>query len=338
MLRGSVLFFIVGDCTMCWELDMNIGIIGAGSIACKMAATVKAVGETFYAIASRSQQKADKFASDHGAQKAYGSYEQLASDPAVDLVYIATPHSEHYANIMMCLEHARNVICEKSFTMTADEARKAFSYAESHGLLLTEAIWTRYLPTRAIVDSYVKRIGELRMLTANLAYDIWNVPRICRADLGGGALRDVGVYTLNFMAMHFGVDFSSFESTALIKDGVDIQCQAAFSYPDGKIAQLFSGTQCLSDRRGMIYGTKGFVEVDNINEPEAIMLYDNSRTLIEQAAIPKSLTGFEFELESSLKAIREHRTECPEMPHGESILMMEIMDAMRERWACSVKP
>lgn len=313
--------------------SMKIGIIGTGTIAHKMANTIGMMHEELYAVASRDKGKAEAFAKEFGIEKAYGSYEELADDKKINLVYIGTPHSEHLKHMLLCLGHGRNVLCEKSFTANAKQAREAVAAAENAKLLLTEAIWTRYLPARKLIDSLIPRIGDVRFLTANLFYDIDQVPRIYTPSLAGGALLDVGVYPLNFMLMHMGFGYTSFSTIATKFDtGADMQNSTTFIYPEGRMACIQSGTQFLSDRRGIIYGTEGTIEIENINNPESIKLLDKERNMVEDVSIPRQYTGYEYEVESALNAIREGRTECPEMPHCETVRVMEIMDEMRDKW------
>lgn len=156
---------------------INIAILGLGGIAVKMATTLGLMvdkghqGLCPYAVAARDGARAEKFAKDYGFQKAYGSYEAMLSDPEVDLVYIATPHSHHHEHITLCLEHGKHVLCEKAFTVNAKQAQDVTALAQAKGLLLAEAIWTRYMPSRAIVQQLILSgaIGIPRILTANLA-------------------------------------------------------------------------------------------------------------------------------------------------------------------------
>ncbi len=176
---------------------MKIGILGAGSIAHSMAKTVSRMeGTELYAVASRSIGKAEDFARQYQIPKAYGSYQEMAEDPAVDLVYVATPHSHHYAHVRLCLEHGRNVLCEKAFMVNSSQAREVVRLAREKRLLLAEAIWTRYMPSRALIREAVDSgiIGEVTSLTANLGYVVKHKERLIRSDLGGGALLDLGVY------------------------------------------------------------------------------------------------------------------------------------------------
>ena len=137
-------------------INFKVGIMGAGKIAGVIADTLKDL-DAFeaYAIASRDTEKAAAFAKEHGVTKYYGSYEELVADPDVELIYIATPHSHHYLHAKMCLEAEKNVLCEKAFTVNADQARKLFALAKEKNLLITEAIWTRYMPSRKMIDDII---------------------------------------------------------------------------------------------------------------------------------------------------------------------------------------
>lgn len=177
----------------------NIAILGAGSIARTMARTLrmmKARGDAveLYAVASRSLERAQAFAREEGFACAYGSYEELVQDPAVELVYIATPHSHHAAQMELCIDHGKHVLCEKSFTANAAQAEAVLQRARQKGVLVTEAIWTRYMPMRSILSELIAsgEIGTPRLLTANLCYPLLHKERILRPELAGGALLDVG--------------------------------------------------------------------------------------------------------------------------------------------------
>lgn len=167
---------------------MKIGILGAGNIAVKMAKTVSGMKNVEnYAVAARNLERAQAFAREIGVAKAYGSYEEMLTDPQIDLVYIATPHSHHYLHAKMCLEAGKNVLCEKAFTVNADQARKLFALAKEKNLLITEAIWTRYMPSRKMINEIIESgvIGEVTSVTANLNYTISNVERIRKPELAG---------------------------------------------------------------------------------------------------------------------------------------------------------
>jgi predicted dehydrogenase len=315
---------------------MKMAILGAGNIARKMATTITQMkGIEAYAVASRDGEKAKAFAKKWGISKAYGSYEEMLQDKDVELVYVCTPNSHHYQHMMLCLEHGKHVICEKSFTVNADQAKKVFAYAEEKKLFVTEAIWTRYLPMRLVLDQILERriIGEPKSLTANLCYPISGVPRVSSLELGGGALLDFGVYPINFALMVLGTDIASITSSCTkLETGADASESITLTYRNGAMAILHVSVQEISDRRGMIFGTKGFIEFQNINNCEGINVYDLDYNLIENYKPFKFITGFEHEVEASQIAIEEGKLECKQMPHSETIRVMEIMDGLRKEW------
>lgn len=321
---------------------MNIGILGAGNIAGSMARTICGMAAqgrpvTLYAVASRSQEKADAFAKAYGIPRAYGSYAAMLSDPLVELVYIATPHSHHAEQIRHCVAAGKPVLCEKSFTANAKQAEEVLQEAEAAGVYVAEAIWTRYMPARRMIADIIAsgEIGEPRFLSANLAYDVEHKERISQPELAGGALLDVGVYPLNFASMVFGNDIVRVESSVQkLGTGVDRTENITYFYRDGKMAQLMASVAFNSDRRGIVYGTKGFLTVDNVNNPHEIALYDKNQreTPREVRPVPAQITGYEYEVEACLRDIAAGQLEPAEMPHAETLEIMRQMDTLRAAW------
>ena len=184
---------------------------------------------------------------------------------------------------------------------------------------------------REVLDSGV--IGTPHMLTANLGYKIDMVPRMQQPELAGGALLDVGVYTLNFASMVFGDEISDVTSTCTYTDtGVDEQNSITLTYKDGRMAVLNSSMKALSDRKGIIHGSKGFIIVENINNFESITVYNEEYHEIACYPCPKQITGFEYEVEASMRAVMNGELECPQMPHDKIVDMMRIMDQIRSGW------
>lgn len=319
---------------------MNVAILGCGGIAHAMGRTLRGIVDKGipdiipYAAASRSLEKAKTFAEEFQFEKAYGSYEEMLSDPAVDLVYIATPHSEHFSNMKLCIDHGKNVLCEKAFTANAAQAREILAYAEEKKVFVTEAIWVRYMPfvsrLREIIASGV--IGEVSSLTANLHYSTDHTQRIYDPVQCGGALLDVGIYPLTFTSLLFGDDYESMQSVCTKFDtGVDKQSLVTLIYPDGKMAMCNSGTSAISDRKGILYGRKGFIIVENVNNPQSIAVYDNNYQQISFEETPEQITGYEYEVYACKEALENDWLECPACPHAETIRMMEIMDEARRQ-------
>lgn len=314
----------------------RIGIIGAGWIANKMATAISPSKDCcIYAIASRSIEKAEAFAAEWNIEKAYGSYEDMVSDPDVDLVYIATPHSHHFQHSMLALEHGKPVLVEKAFTANAREAEELLETARRKGLFITEAIWTRYMPLSHKVKELMESgiIGEPRVMTASLCYMMEFKERIIRPELCGGALLDLGVYALNFARMYFGTDIVRTVSNChLGPTGMDMHECISLSFADGKMANLQSGGLCLNDRQGIISGTEGYIRVDNINCPEVVEIYRNYE-LVERYTKPDDMVnGYEYQVYECRRCIDAGLLESPMMPHAETLSIMKQMDALRKEW------
>lgn len=319
---------------------MKTAILGAGNIAKSMAAALRGLqkrGENVepYAVGARELSRAEAFAREQGFEKAYGSYEELVSDPEIDLVYVATPHSMHCEHTRLALEHGKNVLCEKAFTMNAGQAEEVIALAEKKGLLLAEAIWPRYMPSRQmildLIDSGV--IGTVTSLSANLGYPLTHVERMVRPELCGGALLDLGVYPLNFASMAFPGEIRDVASACVKwETGVDAQNSFTLTFEDGRMAVLYSSMLVQSDRLGVINGDKGYMEVQNINNPEEIRIFDLQRNCIRTIPVPEQINGYEYEVLACREALEKGWTECPQMPHAETLRMMKVMDGLRKSW------
>lgn len=315
---------------------MKIGILGAGNIAGILAETMNKMPEVeCYGVASRNLEKAKSFAKVHNFTHAFGSYEGMLADEKIELVYIATPHSHHYQHMKMCLDAGKHILCEKSFTVNAKQTEEIFHIAEEKGLLVTEAIWTRYMPSRKMINDLLaeKVIGDVWKLTANLSYPLCDKERIVKPELAGGALLDVGIYPLNFAYMHFGDEVLKMQSAVQLTDGgVDGENAILLLYQDGRMAVLNSGIHGKSDSQGIFYGSNGFMVVENINNPEAIKIYNKDRNLLREIKVPKQISGYEYEITESIACIQNGKLECPSMPHAETLKMMRIMDELRKEW------
>ena len=314
----------------------KVGIIGAGHIAQKMAHTLRDMEETEpYAVASRNLENAERFASEWGFTKAYGSYEALADDPEVQLIYIATPHSHHFEQARMCLEKGKPILCEKAFTTNAKEAEALIRLSQEKQVFLTEAIWTHYMPfsktIRELIDSGT--IGRVMMLTANIGYPIAEVERIIKPELGGGALLDIGVYPINFARMLFGTEITKITSACVKGEtGVDLQNSITFVYRNQRMAVLQMTAFCANDRQGIISGDKGYIIVDNINNPQQAIVYSTNHEETARYTCPPQITGFEYQVKASIDAIRMGKIETPYMPHAETLRIMQMLDNLRLEW------
>lgn len=328
-------------------LKVNVAILGAGRIAHSMATTLVQMAAdpryadlvAPYAVAARDGGRAAEFAAQYGFPVSYGSYEELLADPDVDLVYIATPHALHAEQGIACLRAGKNILVEKSFTANAAQARALLDAARDSGLLCTEAIWTRYMPSRAIIDEILASgvIGDVRSISANLCYPVSGKARMSDPAMAGGALLDVGVYPLNFIDMvmggHGDTPIERIDTTMTPYDtGVDAQNATTLYYADGTMAVSVSSMIVASDRNGCVWGTDGYLVCRNINNVEAVDVYDKNHQVTAHYDMPAQLTGYEYQVEAAANAILDGHGECAAMPHADTLRIMELMDSLRAHW------
>lgn len=315
---------------------MNIGFLGAGHICEMVAPALKAVSNIRrVAVASRSLERARRFAQAWGFERAYGSYQDLVDDPDVDVIYIGTPHSFHFEHIMLCLDHGKGVICEKAFCLNVEQTRMVIEKSRQKGLFLAEAMWIRYMPSLDVLRELLNNgsIGTPHMLTATLCYPMEHKERLVRPELGGGALLDVGVYPLNFAMMLFGDQMESCSSQVVMHPtGVDGMECITLVYPDGRMAVLTAGMYSRSDRQGIIHGDKGYMVVENINNPQSVSVYDNKDRLLQHIRFPQKINGYEYEFEAIAASFDAGKTEVEAMPQDTTIAVMEVCDTLRKQW------
>ena len=324
--------------------QINVTILGAGRIAQSMAKTLVAMAadERYrdlvapYAVAARDGERAAEFAAKYGFPVSYGSYEELAADPNVNLVYIATPHNFHAEQAVLCMRAGKGVLVEKAFGANAAQSQEMLDVSAQTGMLCTEAIWTRYMPSRAMIDDIIASgaIGEVQAIEANLCYPTTAKARITDPALAGGALLDVGVYPINFidMIMHNAPIARIESSMQPFETGVDAHDSMTFYYENGVMATAQSSILCHSDRMGAVWGTKGYLTCQNINNVESIDVFDGTHTVTAHYDVPAQLTGYEYEVAAAAQAVLDGRTECAEMPHADTMRIMKLMDSLRADW------
>ena len=315
---------------------LRVGIIGTGWIAEKAAITLCGLKDCeAYAVGSRTPEKAEAFARQWGIGKAYGSYAALMADPDVDLVYVGTPHSHHYDVTREALLAGKPCLVEKAFMANRREAQEIIDLAHERRVFLAEAIWTRYQPVVATVRDLISsgRIGTPRLLTATLGYSMGDKPRIMRADLCGGALLDLGVYALNFVRMFFPADIVSIDSQCVKSaTGMDLTNAITLVLADGMLCNLQSSAACVGDNIGVIAGTDGNLIIDNINNPQTVTVNGPDRTYVETIRVPEQITGYEYQFSACRQALIDGLLEPLEMPHKETLYIMELMDGLRQKW------
>ena len=318
------------------KIPFRVGIIATGWIAEKAAITLNGLADCeAYAVGSRTLEKAQAFAQKWNIPKAYGSYSELIADPDIDLVYIGTPHSHHYDVTKEAILADKPCLVEKAFMANARQTKEVLDLAHERKVFIAEAIWTRYQPAVKMVRDLISsgRIGTPRLVTATLGYSMGDKPRIMRADLCGGALLDLGVYALNFVRMFFPADIVSIESQCVKSDtGMDLTNAISLVLSDGILANVQSSASCVGDNIGVIAGTDGNMIIDNINNPQRITVNTHDREFVEDIHVPQQITGYEYQFLACRDALAEGLLEPREMPHAETLYIMQLMDDFRQKW------
>ncbi|RLD31212.1 MAG: gfo/Idh/MocA family oxidoreductase [Bacteroidetes bacterium] len=314
------------------------GIISTGHISGKFAEAVKTLPEAeLVAVASRNIDKANEFAGKHNIPKAYASYQELADDPEVDVVYIGTPHAFHLEDAVMCMQKGKSVLCEKALTINATEAREMVRVAREEDVFLMEAMIPRHIPLLKKVVEWIKngRIGEIRMLKASRCARGEFPPgaRHLNPELGGGSLLDVGVYVISFASQIFGkAPVEAVGLSHIGEIGSDEQGAAILKYDKGEIANLSYALRTEAVNEAYIYGTEGYIKIpDLFAVPTKVSLFINKKEveLIEGPIIDNALI---YEAEEVMRCMGEGLKESPFMPLDESIEIMEVMDKIRKPW------
>ena len=284
------------------EKVINWGIMATGKIAHTFAKAVNSVeGARVYACASRSVEKAEEFGRQYGAEKCYGSYDELAADDNIDVIYVASPMSCHYENVKLCFEHGRNVLCEKSITINAEQLRELIAIAKEKNLFFMEAMWTKCLPAFRKAKEWVDggRIGKIKAIRADFSnsVDFDENDRLFRPELGGGALLDLSVYPLSFITSFLGFKPKKISSAVNIdKLGVDMDEAVIMQY-ENAYASFVSGFDIDNENRAVIVGTEGKIAFNPwFFCTDTVRLYDRNNKLVEESIIPHLCNGYEFEV------------------------------------------
>lgn len=313
------------------------GILGTGNIATSFATGVATMADAeLAAVGSRSQATAEAYGDRFNIRRRYGSYEELVHDPEIDVVYIATPHSLHFENMLLAFEAGKPVLCEKPFTINAAQARKAIARAQEQGLFVMEATWMRFAPLmielrKMLADGV---IGELRMVTADFGIRVEFDPgfRLFNPHLGGGALLDVGIYPLSLAQMILGTPSQVVGLAELGQTGVDEQSGAILSYEGGQLAVLHSAIRTETPQEATIIGTEGWIRIHTPWWMPEVMTLQKQGEKAKVIEIPFAANGYTYEAAEVHRCLREGLLESPIMPWSETIAIMETMDTLRSQW------
>jgi predicted dehydrogenase len=313
------------------------GILGTGAIARQFVQGLNSVPQAeVLAVGSRSSASAQEFADRRGIPRRHASYDDLASDPDVDVVYIATPHPFHAENATLCLQAGKAVLCEKPFCVNAAEAERVVELAREKRLFIMEGMWTRFFPLMEEVRRLVSEgdIGEVRMLNVDFGFraDLDPASRLFDQRLGGGALLDVGVYCVSFASMVLGRPSGFVGLPHLGETGVDEQASVVLEHEGGRLANLSIGIRTATPQEATIMGSEGYVRIHAPWwRPKSMTIY-RPKEESETVHAPVSGNGFNYEAAEVMRCLQAGKTESDVMPLDETISVMRTMDRMRAAW------
>ncbi|HEV7961634.1 MAG TPA: Gfo/Idh/MocA family oxidoreductase [Actinoplanes sp.] len=309
------------------------GILGTGGIAAAFAGDLPRVaGAELAAVGSRSLSSAEKFAREHGFARAHGSWAELAADPDVDVVYVATPHAFHLPAALACLAGGKAVLCEKPMTLDLPSAARLVQEARTHGLFLMEAMWMRCNPAiRKMVDLIADgAIGDVTAVHADFGlqgpFDAGH--RLRDPALGGGALLDLGVYPINLAHLVLGAPATVTSWAHLTPEGVDDNTGVLLGYDSGAMAALTCGLVGATRNAASITGTRGRIDLPPVFfAPQSFTLHRADTA--EVFEFPFEGRGYQFEAEEVQRCLRSGAPESPLMPHETTLEVMALMDTVR---------
>jgi len=309
---------------------LKYGIIGPGRIATSYCrALEQSPTSKIYAVASRDGHRAQEFAGQFKADKWYDSYEALASDPNVDVIYIATPHSFHEQQAVLCLKHRKPVVCEKPLGVSAASTRRIIAASRENNTFMMEGMWSRFNPAiiraKELIDAGA--IGEVRHLSADFGFQKPYDPasRLYNLALAGGSILDVAVYPL-FLALYIlGRPDNVSASAQLAPTGADESCAVSLKYPGGVMAQLFSSMLVETKKEAVISGTKGMIVIHTPwYKSMGLSLIRNN--VEEKIPLPYNGNGFGFQIEEVNRCLAEGKKESPMMTAEFMLLKAEVSD------------
>lgn len=310
------------------------GIIGTGKIAGLFAHDLLLVEDAvFQGVASREGQKSKAFAEKYQAAKYYSSYEQLAEDPDIDIVYIATPHVFHFPHAMLCLQHNKHVLCEKPFGMNQREVLTLTREAKARGLFVMEALWTRFLPSTQKLLELVQQdvIGKVDYLRADFGFQGDPDPdkRLLKKALGGGSLLDIGIYPAFLSLLLMGEPDEIKARARFSATGVDTLCTMIFHYHQGKQAVLESTILHNTPTEAFIYGNKGFIKMHRSFHHTRQLTVALHHQPMQTLHIDYRGNGFCDEIEEVMYCVNNNQTESNKMTHQMSLNLITTLDRIR---------
>ena len=321
------------------EQTIRWGIIGTGRIARAFAEGLKfTTNGKLHGIASRSLASAQSFAQEWDIPSAFGNYQELAESDAIDAVYIATPHSSHAENAILCMKNKKAVLCEKPFAVNSSEVEAMIKTSREMNVLLMEGMWSRFPPLMNQLRDWLNegKLGDIRTLHADFGF----LPkerdpngRLFNLELAGGSLLDLGIYPVSLASMIMGKPADIQTLASIGPTGVDEQAGWIFRYSNGALAMLLSSLECETRQEAFIAGSIGNVRVHKqCWKPQKMTFTETNGEASETIEMPFVGNGFNYEAESFGDLLIQDKKESPIMPLDESLTIMNQMDQIRKEW------
>lgn len=314
------------------------GILATGGIAAAFAADLRTAGLDLVAVGSRSQQSADEFAARFDIPTAHGSYEALVEDPNIDIIYVSTPHPMHHEGARLALQNGKHALVEKAFTLNRAEAEDLQRLAAENGLLVMEAMWTRYLPHMVRLREIIAEgtLGEIRAVMADHTQSLPTDPahRLNALELGGGALLDLGIYPISFVWDVLGEPQTIQASARLVETGADAEVATVMTHASGAVSTTLSSSRGAGPNTAAIVGTKARVEIDRVwYTPTAFRVIAPDGTVLEEYTSQVDGRGMQYQAFAAEGAVAHGDTSGSllPLPIAESVAIMGTLDEIRRQ-------
>jgi len=316
------------------------GILATGKIAEHFTHDLRIIDAPVSAVGSRDRARAEAFARRFGVPAAHGSYEELVSDPSVDVVYVATPNTSHAEHALLALDAGKHVLVEKPFAMNAAEAQRVVDRAGELGLVVLEAMWTRWLPHMVRIRELVRSgaLGTLRGLTADHGLLLSSDPshRVQAPELGGGALLDLGIYPISFAWDLFGAPDRIASISDSTSTGVDALTSILMGFPGGGQASIQTGLDARSPVKASIVGTEARIEIDSFwYFPNSFTMIDPAGTVLERFENTVEPRGMQYQALELERLVANGQIAGEILPPRQSVEIVRTLDEIRAQIALS---
>lgn len=310
------------------------GLLATGGIAGAFASDLRTAGLDLTAVGSRSQESVDAFAARFDIPHAHASYEALAADPDVDIVYVSTPHPMHHENARLALEHGKHVLVEKAFTLNRAESEDLHLLAAERGLLVMEAMWTRYLPHMVRIREIIAAglLGVIRAVSADHTQLLPDDPahRLNALELGGGALLDLGVYPISFVWDVLGAPVSVRAVGRLIETGADAEVATVMTHEGGAVSTTLSSSRAAGPNTASIIGTAARIDIDRVwYSPTSFRVVRPDGTVQEEYRAEVAGRGMQYQALTAERLVRDGLLQGDILPIAESVAIMGTLDDIR---------